>query len=190
MFLTLLSFAVGGYLVLFYPRMVNELGELTADKIILGALAILLVMEACRRMSGWVLIILAALLMFYAHFAYLFPGILNARGISWSKLAVHLFIDPNSLLGIPLAIAATTVVSVIVFGQFLYASGGGDFFTQLAMTLIARFRRVAAAWPTVWIFVIPMALIVYILFLLNLSSSRSGVYAAPVSLLVTFFRPD
>jgi len=309
MFLTLLSFAVGGYLVLFYPRMVNELGELTADKIILGALAILLVMEACRRMSGWVLIILAALLMFYAHYAFLFPGILNTRGISWSKLAVHLFIDPNSLLGIPLAIAATTVVSFIVFGQFLYASGGGDFFTQLAMTLMGRFRggaakisvlasalfgtisgspvanvvvdgaitipmmvrtgykphvaaavesvasnggqlmppvmgaaafvmaeflgmpyakvALAAAIPALlyylalfvqvdleagktgitrisaadiprlgavltngWIFIIPMALIVYILFVLNLSASKAGFYAAAVALLVTFFRPE
>ncbi|MBI3066389.1 MAG: TRAP transporter fused permease subunit [Deltaproteobacteria bacterium] len=309
LFLTLLSFAAGGYLVLFYPRMVNELGELTADKIILGALAILLVMEACRRMSGWVLILLAALLMFYAHFAYLFPGILNARGISWSKLAVHLFIDPNSLLGIPLAIAATTVVSFIVFGQFLYASGGGDFFTQLAMTLMGRFRggaakisvlasalfgtisgspvanvvvdgaitipmmvrtgykphvaaavesvasnggqlmppvmgaaafvmaeflgmpyakvALAAAIPALlyylalfvqvdleagktgitrisaadiprlgavltqgWIFIIPMALIVYILFVLNLSASKAGFYAAAVALLVTFFRPE
>ena len=113
MLLTLLSFAAGGYLVLFYPSMVNELGELTADKIILGTIAILLVMEACRRMSGWVLILLGALFMFYAHYAYLFPGVLNARGISWSRLAVHLFIDPNSLLGIPLAIAATTVVSFI-----------------------------------------------------------------------------
>ncbi|MBI2368020.1 MAG: TRAP transporter fused permease subunit [Deltaproteobacteria bacterium] len=309
LFLTLLSFAAGGYLVLFYPRMVNELGELTADKIILGALAILLVMEACRRMSGWVLILLAALLMFYANFAYLFPGILNARGISWSKLAVHLFIDPNSLLGIPLAIAATTVVSFIVFGQFLYASGGGDFFTQLAMTLMGRFRggaakisvlasalfgtisgspvanvvvdgaitipmmvrtgykphvaaavesvasnggqlmppvmgaaafvmaeflgmpyakvALAAAIPALlyylalfvqvdleagktgitrisaadiprlgavltqgWIFIIPMALIVYILFVLNLSASKAGFYAAAVALLVTFFRPE
>jgi len=309
LFLALLSFSVGGYLVLFYPRMVNELGELTADKIILGTLAILLVMEACRRMSGWVLIILSALLMFYAHYAFLFPGILNARGISWSKLAVHLFIDPNSLLGIPLAIAATTVVSFIVFGQFLYASGGGDFFTQLAMTLMGRFRggaakisvlasalfgtisgspvanvvvdgaitipmmvrtgykphvaaavesaasnggqlmppvmgaaafvmaeflgmsyakvALAAAIPALlyylalfvqvdleagktgitritpaeiprlgtvltkgWIFIIPMALIIYILFVLNLSAPKAGFYAAAVAWLVTFFRPD
>src|SRR3990172_6066437 len=307
--LTLLSFVAGGYLVLFYPRMVNELGDLTADKIIMGALAIFLVMEACRRMSGWVLILLAALFAFYAHYSYLFPGILQARGISWSKLVVHLFIDPNSLLGIPLAIAATTVVAFIVFGQFLYASGGGYFFTELAMTVMGRFRggaakisvlasalfgtisgspvanvvvdgaitipmmvrtgykphvaaavesvasngaqlippligaaafvmaeflgmpyakvALAAAIPALlyylalfvqvdleagktginrifaadiprlgavlangWIFVIPMALIVYILFVLNLSASKAGFYAAAVALLVTFFRPE
>src|SRR3989337_1049502 len=52
--LSLLSLIVGGYLVLYYPRIVNEIGELTQDKVILGWLAIVLAMEACRRMTGWV----------------------------------------------------------------------------------------------------------------------------------------
>jgi TRAP transporter 4TM/12TM fusion protein len=142
--LALLGVLVGAYLVIFYPRIVNEIGELTPDKVILGAIAILLVMEACRRMTGWVLVIIAAVFILYAHYAYLFPGLLNAKGISWSRLAVHLFIDPNSLLGIPLAIVSTIVVAFILFGQVLYASGGGDFFTDLAMAVMGRFRGGAA----------------------------------------------
>ena len=142
--LCLLSVVVGGYLVLFYPRIVNEIGELTADKVILGAAAILLCMEACRRMTGWVLLVISAVFMLYAHYSYLFPGMLNARGISWSKLAVHLYIDPNSLLGIPLTIVATIVVAFIMFGQVLFAAGGADFFTDIATALLGRFRGGAA----------------------------------------------
>ena len=139
-----LTVVAGGYLTLYYPRIVNEIGELTADKVLLGALAILLVMEASRRMTGWVLVIIAGVFILYAHYAYLFPGLLYARGISWSKIAVHLYIDPNSLLGIPLAIVATIVVAFIFFGQVLYASGGGDFFTNLATAVMGRFRGGAA----------------------------------------------
>ena len=142
--LCLLSLVVGGYLVLYYPRIVNEIGELTADKVILGALAILLSMEACRRMTGWVLLVISAVFILYAHYSYLFPGMLNARGISWSKLAVHLYIDPNSLLGIPLTIVATIVVAFILFGQMLFAAGGADFFTDIATALLGRFRGGAA----------------------------------------------
>ena len=142
--LSLLSLAVGGYLVVYYPRIVNEIGELTPDKVILGGLAIVLAMEACRRMTGWVLLIIAAAFILYAHYSYLFPGMLNARGISWSKLAVHLYIDPNSLLGIPLTIVATIVVAFILFGQVLFATGGGEFFTDLATSLLGRFRGGAA----------------------------------------------
>ncbi len=142
--LFLLSVAVGAYLVIYYPRIVNEIGELTADKVTFGVIAIALVMEASRRVTGWVLVIIAAVIILYAHYSYLFPGMLYARGISWSKIAVHLFIDPNSLLGIPLTIVATTVVAFILFGQVLYATGGGDFFTELAVALMGRLRGGAA----------------------------------------------
>ena len=142
--LALLSVVVGGYLVVYYPRIVNEIGELTQDKVILGWLAIVLTMEACRRMTGWVLLIIAGAFMLYAHYSYLFPGMLNARGISWSKLAVHLYIDPNSLLGIPLAIVASIVVAFILFGQVLFVTGGADFFTGIAVSLFGRFRGGAA----------------------------------------------
>jgi len=138
------SVAIGAYLVVFYPRIVNEIGELTTDKVTFGAVAIVLVMEASRRVTGWVLVMIAAAFILYAHYSYLFPGILYAKGISWSKIAVHLFIDPNSLLGIPLTIVATTVVAFILFGQVLYATGGGDFFTELAVAVMGRLRGGAA----------------------------------------------
>lgn len=142
--LAALSVVVGGYVVLFYPQIVTEAGELTPEKVFMGALAILLIMEACRRVIGWVLVIVAGIFVLYAHYAYLFPGPLQARGISWSKIAVHLFIDPNALLGIPLDIAATIVVAFIVFGQAFSSTGGGDFFTDLAVATMGRFRGGAA----------------------------------------------
>lgn len=142
--LSFMSVLVGGYLVIFYPRIVFELGEITPGKVILGGLAVLLVLEACRRMTGWVLLIIAAIFILYAHYSHFFPGILNARGVSWARLAMHLYIDPNSILGIPLKIVSTIVVAFILFGQVLFALGGGDFFTDLAMSLLGRFRGGAA----------------------------------------------
>lgn len=142
--LVFLSILTGGYLVLFYPSIINEIGELTAEKVILGIIAFVVIMEACRRMSGWWLVGFTAVFVLYAHYAYLFPGVLYARGISWAKIAVHLYIDPDALLGSPLGIVATTVVAFILFGQVLYTTGGGQFFTDLAMILMGRFRGGAA----------------------------------------------
>jgi TRAP transporter 4TM/12TM fusion protein len=142
--LALLSVAVGGYLAVYYPRIVNDIGELTADKVILGTIALVLVMEASRRVTGWVLIIISTAFILYAHFSYLFPGMLNARGISWSRIVVHLYIDPNSLLGIPLTIVVNVVIAFILFGQVLFISGGGEFFTNFATSLLGRFRGGAA----------------------------------------------
>jgi TRAP-type uncharacterized transport system fused permease subunit len=36
------------------------------------------------------------------------------------------------------------VIAFILFGQVLFASGGGDFFTDLAMAVMGRFRGGAA----------------------------------------------
>ncbi|MFC1867678.1 TRAP transporter permease [Thermodesulfobacteriota bacterium] len=142
--LTLLSVVVGAYLIIYYPQIVSDIGELSTGRAILGTLALLLVMEACRRMTGWILVIISALFIFYAYFAFLFPGILYAKGTSWTRIAIHLYIDPNSLLGIPLSIVSTIVIAFILFGQVLFAMGGGDFFTDLATSLLGRFRGGAA----------------------------------------------
>lgn len=142
--LCVLSAVVGGYLIIFYPIIVNQIGELTWDKIILGAVAIGLVLEATRRLTGWILLIIAGFFILYAHYSEFFPGMFYAKGISWSQIAVHLYIDPNSLLGIPLAIVASIVIAFIFFGQMLLASGGGDFFTDLAKCALGRSRGGAA----------------------------------------------
>lgn len=139
-----LSLLVGGYLMVYYPLIVNEIGDLTMDKVVLGTIAVGLVMEATRRMTGWVLLIIGAFFVFYALYSNLFPGMFYADGIAWNRIAVHLYIDPNSLLGIPLSIVATIVIAFIFFGQVLFATGGGDFFTDLAKSTLGRFRGGAA----------------------------------------------
>ena len=132
--------AVGLYVALRYPVIAYQLGVLTWDKVALGALAILLVLEATRRLVGWVMVILAAIFILYAKFAWAVPGLLGAKGASWERIAVYLYLDTNGLLGLPLAVTASMVVAFIFFGQVLYAVGGDRFLTDLAMSLMGRYR--------------------------------------------------
>jgi len=142
--LSLASVLIGGYLVIFYPAIVNEIGELTQDKVLLGALAVVVVMEATRRISGWVLLIIATFFMIYARHADFFPGMFYADPIPWPRILTHIYVDPNALLGIPLSIVSTVVIAFIFFGQVLFATGGGDFFTDLAKATLGRYRGGAA----------------------------------------------
>ncbi|MEK7363311.1 MAG: TRAP transporter fused permease subunit, partial [candidate division NC10 bacterium] len=132
--------AVGGYVVVLYPTIAYRLGVLTPDKVWLGALAILLVLEATRRLVGWVMVALGAVFILYAKFAYLFPGPLSAKGSGWERIAVYLYLDTNGLFGFPLAVTASIVVAFIFFGQALYAVGGDKFLTDLAMVAMGRYR--------------------------------------------------
>jgi len=131
---------VGGYIAIFYPTIAYALGIVTWDKLLLGVLAIVLVLEGVRRLAGWALMWIALACVLYAKFAWLLPGVLYSKGSSWQRIAVYLYLDSNGILGVPLAVTASIVVAYIFFGQALYAVGGDKFLTDVAMWAMGGYR--------------------------------------------------
>ena len=142
--LSIAGLAVGLYLVIFYPELQLTLGLITLERVILGAAAILLLLESCRRLFGWALVIITVTFFLYARFGYVVPGALYIRGIPWERIVTHLYIDSESLLGIPFRVTGTIVLAFIFFGRALFATGGGKFISDAAMSLMGRFRGGAA----------------------------------------------
>jgi len=138
--LSFLGLIPGIYLAVFYRDIVVELGLLIPHRVILGTITIVLILEASRRLLGWPFLTIVLLFIFYALFSYLFPGGLYGRGVSWSRLANFLFLDPQGVLGTAIEIAATVVLAFVFFGQALFKTGGGQIFTDSAMALMGRYR--------------------------------------------------
>jgi TRAP transporter 4TM/12TM fusion protein len=138
------GFVVGIYVTILYPTIAYRLGVLSPDRWILGGLAIFLILEATRRIAGWGLVWCAVPCILYAKFAYLFPGLLYARGSSWERIATYLYLDASGILGLPLNVAASIIVAFIFFGRALYAVGGDKFLTDVAMKVMGRYRGGAA----------------------------------------------
>ena len=138
--LVLLSMLTGGYVVVLYGEITPTLGYLMTHRIIFAAIMIILVLEAARRLVGWPIVIIGILLILYAPYAYLLPGVMSARMIPWSRVLTNLYLSPGSLLGIPLGVAGTIVFSFIFFGRLLFSVGGGRFLSELALALMGRYR--------------------------------------------------
>ena len=138
--LAIAGLTVGGYVTVMYPIIAYRLGVLSPERWILGGMAILLILEATRRVVGWALVWITVPIILYAKFAYLFPGILNANGSSWQRLVTYLYLDSSGIFGLPLDVAASVIVAFIFFGQALYAVGGDKFLTDIALVLMGRFR--------------------------------------------------
>jgi TRAP transporter 4TM/12TM fusion protein len=132
--------AVGLHVAVRYPTLAYALGLVTPDKVLLGALALLLVLEATRRLAGWALVWVAVACLAYAKFAALLPEPFTAKSAGWARLAVYLYLDANALFGVALTVAATVVVAFVLFGQALGAVGGDRFLTDLALVAMGRFR--------------------------------------------------
>lgn len=138
--LVLLSILTGGYVVVLYGEIIPTLGYLMTHRIIFAAIMIILVLEAARRLVGWPIVIIGILLILYAPYAYLLPGVMSARMIPWGRVLTNLYLSPGSLLGIPLGVAGTIVFSFIFFGRLLFSVGGGRFLSELALALMGRYR--------------------------------------------------
>ena len=98
-------------------------------------LLLLLVAEAVRRTTGWVLVVLSALFMAHALWARHFPGVLHGAGVSWESLLISLVIGDAGVFGVPVLVIAQYVVLFLIFGRLLQVIGAGSFFSRLSLAL-------------------------------------------------------
>jgi TRAP transporter 4TM/12TM fusion protein len=131
-FLALASFSLGLYVYWRFVDLSENTHRLPTEALILGICVVALVMEGVRRVIGWTLIIIFALLLLYAVFGDYVPGPLVGRPQPIEDILRFLGTDSTATWGQSLQIAAFVVVLFVLFGSFLMATGGGDFFTQLA----------------------------------------------------------
>ena len=135
-------FAATGYLATFYPRIVDLIYLRQTDSVIVSVILIVLLIEALRRATGMVLPILVITFILYALFANHLPG--SGIGTDWRKLSLTLAANYTGILGLPVKVATTIVIAFLLFGQVLQRTGGMQFFTDLSMALMGRFRGGAA----------------------------------------------
>ncbi|MSP39600.1 MAG: TRAP transporter fused permease subunit [Deltaproteobacteria bacterium] len=137
---SLAGLAVGLYVFIFYPSIVNSLGEIATERVILGCVTILLLAEASRRLVGWPLVIIASCFLLYAYFAYIFPGDFYGKGWSINRLATYLYLDANGIFGQALQVGVSIVIVFVIFGEVLYVVGGAEFLSDFSLSLMGRYR--------------------------------------------------
>jgi TRAP transporter 4TM/12TM fusion protein len=113
-------------------------GLLVSD-IIVGFIIILLLVEATRRISLPIAILVIVSIL-YGFFGRYIPGFFNHRGYSMEQMVEHQVYTTAGIYGVPLDVAATFVALFVIFGAFLEVSGGGKTLTDLAFSLTGRSR--------------------------------------------------
>ncbi len=132
------GFAATVYLAIFYPRIVDLIYLRQTDSVIVSVIIILLIIEALRRATGLVLPILVTVFIVYALLANYLPG--SGIPTDWRKLSLTLVANYTGILGLPIKVATTIVIAFVLFGQVLQHTGGMQFFTDISMALMGRFR--------------------------------------------------
>lgn len=136
--LFLASLTSMGYLFVEYNAIVTERGGIpnTMD-IVMSIITVLLVLESARRVTGWILPILALVFLSYPFFSHLdwLPMIMMTREFDLGDIFGMLYLDTDGLFSTAIGASVQYIFLFILFGAFLGKSGMGQFFNDLALAL-------------------------------------------------------
>jgi TRAP transporter 4TM/12TM fusion protein len=138
------SLIICSYIAYRYDALTYEIALLPTDGVVGSALLLLLVLEATRRTSGGVLVAIILILSLYVFIGPHMPGDFATRPVSPARLITYLGLDTNGMIGIILSVALLIVVPFTLMGQVLGRTGGANYFADLAMSAMGRFRGGAA----------------------------------------------
>lgn len=133
-----LSLGIGLYMFMVTERIIATGGEINNLDFYIGIFAILLVIDATRRVTGWGLPILAVAFIFYGLYMKLsiYPTFNSNILLNVSKSIVsHLVYITEGIMGTALGVSSSYIILFILFGAFLGKSGMGQLFNDLALAL-------------------------------------------------------
>jgi TRAP transporter 4TM/12TM fusion protein len=136
-----LALAIAVYFIArqpFYERRLPMIDELSVLDQAAGIAAILLILEATRRVIGVTLVVVVLLFLAYGVLGQFIQGPFYHRALSLPEMLDQLVFTTNGVFGSALHVAAFLVFVFVIFGAMLDRSGGGDFFFDLANSLVGR----------------------------------------------------
>jgi len=136
--LSLLSIGVSLYWVIDYENLVMRTGNYTSLDMIVGGIAIVLVLEAARRVVGLPITIIASIFLLYTYLGPYMPGFLEHRGSGVQRIIGHSYFTLEGILGTPLAVSSTFIFLFVLFGAFLEKTGVGEYFNDLSLVVAGR----------------------------------------------------
>jgi TRAP transporter 4TM/12TM fusion protein len=127
-----------------YDAFLSRQGLLDTPDVVFGAVLLVLVVEACRRTTGWALPIVCLAFLAYGYYGGLLPQNwpIAHVGLDFAQIIDALYNSGSGFYGTPLDVAATYIVLFTIYGAVLDMSGASRFFVDLS---IAAFRKSRSA---------------------------------------------
>ena len=117
--------AICAFYIFFQYNRYAQTADILPSDIVFGLMTVLLILEATRRVVGWVLPAVVG--------AFLLYGIIDL-GFRWSRITQQLCFD-EGIMGIPLMVMVTYVFAFVFFGAFLLRIGVSDYITEFMISV-------------------------------------------------------
>ncbi|HEX9569361.1 MAG TPA: TRAP transporter fused permease subunit, partial [Rhodospirillales bacterium] len=104
--------------------------ELTAWDMFYAVVAVIIVLEATRRVIGWALPLTAIAFLVYA---------IGFTNVSMQNLMEQVYLSLEGIFGSTLGVSASYVMLFVLFGAFMEKSGTGQLFMDFALSITGRY---------------------------------------------------
>ncbi|ERN42572.1 TRAP transporter, 4TM/12TM fusion protein [Rubidibacter lacunae KORDI 51-2] len=134
------------YLVVEYAGLQERTGIPLAREVWLGAIFILVLLEATRRTVGPSLAIIAGLFIVYSltgprgTIPINLPELIAHRGYPIDRLISQMYVTSEGIFGVALGVSTNFVFLFVLFGSMLDKAGAGRFFVDVANSFLGGLR--------------------------------------------------
>ena len=128
------------YLYIFHRELATRSGAPITLDIITAAAGMLLLLEATRRALGPPLMVVAAVFIAYAFAGPYMPDVIAHKGASLNKALSHFWITTEGVFGVALGVSTSFVFLFVLFGSLLEKAGAGNYFIQVAFSLLGHLK--------------------------------------------------
>jgi TRAP transporter 4TM/12TM fusion protein len=108
--------------------------------LVIGLILLVMLLEAARRVIGPALSVIATFFCLYAFLGPYMPDVIAFKGVSMSRFIGQMTMSTEGIYGIPLDVSATIVFLFVLFGAMLEKAGAGQYFIQLALSILGGFK--------------------------------------------------
>jgi TRAP transporter 4TM/12TM fusion protein len=134
------AFTLALYHLVFEADLIQRSGDPSTTDLVVGAVFIVLVFEAARRVLGLALPIICATFLAYGLFGQYLPSVIAHRGYGVDQIIGQLFLGTEGIFGIPVLVSATYIFLFILFGTFLEHAGMINLFNSIALGFVGHAR--------------------------------------------------
>ncbi len=128
------------YVYIDYAGLSNRPGSYLQRDVVIAVVTTLLLLEASRRALGLALSIIAIVFLIYDYFGPYMPELISHKGASLLKLSGQIYLTTEGIFGVPLGVSAGFVFLFVLFGALLERAGAGEYFINLAYSLLGKYR--------------------------------------------------
>ncbi|MFT6090056.1 TRAP transporter permease [Sulfitobacter sp.] len=138
--LAIVGAAAALYLFVYYREISGRVGAPNMQDTVVFVIGIMILLEATRRALGPALMIVASVFLVYNVLGPVMPDIIAHKGNSLSEIVNHQWITTEGVFGIALGVSTSFVFLFVLFGALLDKAGAGNYFIQVAFSMMGHMK--------------------------------------------------